>query len=449
MDQHNPVAHIIYQLQSTWAKHTEGKSYKLVRWLIEKENLELFKGFLKLESTPHGSVEETFVIMFTPFSSADDFAYDISKDWLELFHQEMETNTYQIPEWKDFGFFYEQIKDDTLEFDADRNTKFFREMLQSFKIYEGNPDALVVGLLPDRIADEKGYRKWVEKITTLLPHNIALMTVDFEGQEFLKDLFSKNDPEYITIDARQLYDAQSIYRELATQGDPEDPQIAYRTCLFEMGDAAKRNNKKGIYHWGDKALLITQSTGDRIFWASTYLTYAGFLFGLKDTDKIMSLFDTGEKICKPLLEDESTQVQAVGLLAQFYSFKASYYSIIGKPQDALDYFKKQAHLLTDHQQDIMAITAYQNALIVASKHAKDELAAIANDGFSSAYGIEDNQLMGTSFSIIAYYYLEFNEVEPEFKQEIINRLDELFGEGWMDSAKKHLVLADPAYLKQD
>ena len=103
MNEHNPIAVAVSRLQEQWNQSVHGRDYKMVRWLVAKQDADIFKGFLKLESTVHGSLEETFIIMLTPFESPDTYGQQLITDWLEIFGRDQEQNN--LPEWADYAAF--------------------------------------------------------------------------------------------------------------------------------------------------------------------------------------------------------------------------------------------------------------------------------------------------------------------------------------------------------
>lgn len=445
MNEHNPIALAISLLQEKWHHSVKNPDYKLVRWVIEKENIDIFKGFLKLESTPHGSLEQTLIVMFTPFESLYGFARSLAGDWLELFEQEMQQGS--LPPWEDLAVFKEQLT--TLSADANyegQDSVFFAGLLKSFKQYEGKKTKLVVGLMPYGVTDHKHYNQWLRSMLDLLPDGVALMTVDYDGQEHQTRLFDKDHPERMSISAVGLYDAGGIYKQLATAGNPGDPQVVFRTCMFEMGQAAKNGNKPGLYHWGDKALLATQGSGDKLFWASAHIVYAGFLFGFKDTGKIEELIDNGIRICEQFLDDESKKLAAAGLLAQLFGYKAAYLSIQKKYTESIRCFEQQAAILVAHDQAVLSLGAFQNALLVAGKHQRGKVREIAEKGFTVGYPLEDDLLRTSGFPLIAYYYLEYGLADEHLKDRIEKRMGHLYTEEWKRNARKHLAIAPEEYV---
>lgn len=445
MNEHNPVALAISMLQEKWRNAVKDSDYRFVRWVIERENADIFKGFLKLESTPHGSLEETFIILFTPFETPYAFAYALANDWLEIFEHEMQQGT--LPQWDDLADLKEELQ--TLSSDANyqgEDIRFLMKLLKSFKQYEGKKAKLVVGLLPYAVAESKQYVKWLDSVLYQLPNGLMIMTVDYCGHETQERLFGKENPERISLMAKNLFDANKIYRQLATAGNPDDPQVVFRTCMFEMGEAAKNGNKQGVYHWGEKALLATQGSGDKLFWAAAHIVYVGFLFGFKDTEKIEKLIENGNQICEQLLTDENQKNAAAELMAQFYGYKAAYLNILKKYKESIACFEQQAALLIANGQAVLSLGAFQNALLVAARHQSGKVPDIAGKGFAAGYPLADELLRTSGFPVIAYHYLKHSIADDEQRKEIEHRMAYLYTDEWKHNAKKHFAIAPEEYV---
>lgn len=445
MNEHNPIALAISLLQEKWKNSLTNQDYTFLRWVIKKDQLDIFKAFLKLESTPYGSLQETIIVLFTPFESSAGFAYSLANDWLQLFEQEMAQG--KLPVWEDFAALKQEFSNLLPSGNYEgQDLHFLIKVLKSFKKYEGKKEKLMVGLFPNALLNHKDYNQWLQDLLPQLPANMAILMVDFAGKETLTPLFNHHHPERKTIPATELYDAAEIYRQLATYGNPNDSQVVFRTCLFEMGDAAKKGHKNGVYHWGNTALLTAQASGDKLFWASAHIIYAGFLFGFKDTDKIESLINTGLQICQPLLDDPAKKMATVGLLAQFFGYKASYLNILKKHKESIYYFQQQADILVQHDQAVLSIGAYQNALWVAHKHQRSKVAELAAKGFAAGYPLEDEILRTSGFPLIAHYYLQNDLANKDQKEEIEKRLNHLYGPEWKANAKKHLAIAPQEFV---
>ena len=447
MKEHNPIALAISLLQNKWIEATKNKDYNFVRWVLDKKNIDIFKSFLKLESTPYGSLPETFVIIFTPFESDIEFTYSLMNDFLSIFEEENKKGI--IPKWNDFSIFKDELSRVAIEKAKIKeiNSLFIR-MLTSFKTYENKKTKLVLGLLPYAISDFKKYTLWLSEILAILPPTIALMSIDDTNNETQKELFGKHFPQRISVFVDKVYDAGDVYKQIATSGNPDDPQVIFRRYLFEMGEAAQKGNKNKVKEWGEKILITTQESGDKLLWASAFLIYAGFLFSFREITKIEDLLNKGTRICENIFRDEELKPNVIGLLGQFYGYKGAFFNLQKKNKESVEWFEKQGDFMSDNHQFILAISAYQNAILIAQKGFKKELRRIVEKAFKIGYPLEDTLLQTSGFPIIAYNYLKYIEIDKIEKEEIIGRLNELYGENWQKRASKNMNIISEEYLSK-
>ena len=408
-----------------------------------REDIELIKGLFKLESTQHGNLEETFFVFFTGFEGSDVYAYDLASDWLNLYEKEAEKKDYL--KWNDFEYYKDTFSQAERE-NEETNNGLMLQMWESFKKFEGRRSKMIIGILPEAATMPKEFAAWVLKIIPLLPKDIAITIID-DANHSLFDNHSRQNPEaFRSIYVAEIINTKNIYKKLATQGNPNDPQVIFRKCLFEMGEAAKAGNKTELYKWGGEALTVTQKTGDKLFWASAHIVFAGFLFGFKDEEKINALLDKGISIVKPLLHNKEQQAAAVGILGQFFSYKGAFAGICKKHREGISWFEKQGDLLVEHQQVATAIGAYQNAILLALRHNYKELVNhIVQKAFPAGYALEDDWLRSTGFPVIAYHYLDTIK-DTEEKEKIEQRISYLYGDGWKRSARKNLAVASEEYV---
>ncbi len=443
MNNHNAMAVAISSLQDKWQTEINNQDYQLIRWLIKKDGTDIFKGFLKVESSVHGSLEETFIVFFTPFQEEYSHAYFLIKDWLELFAMEVQDKG--LPLWEDHSILKEQWE--LLSPEAhhqEENSYLLAALLQSFKKYSSKNRKLVFGLLPYAVSNEKGYINWIENMLALFPKDVALMITDELGDEKYERLFGKEEKGRITLSAAECYDAQQVYKQLATSGDPNDPNVVFRQYVFAMAESAKEGNERGVDEWGKKALTCTQESGNTLLWASAHILYASFLFGFKSTEKIHQLLDQGMTTASTLLNNPETEMTASGLLAQLYGYKAAYLNMEKKYDQSILWFEKQADLYIQYKQENLSIAAFQNALFVASKHQKSKVSELAEKAFPVGYAQADELLLGSGFPIIAYHYLKF--CKEEEKNDIESRMQHLYGEDWKASAKNNFAIAPEEYV---
>src|SRR6185295_5733161 len=96
--EHNPIAVLVSKIQQKWMQEVHPfKELKLVRWIIRSEQARLYEGFLKLESSPHGSVPEVFVVLLTPFEEKKTFSKKLITHWLDQYKEEIRKSKKENP----------------------------------------------------------------------------------------------------------------------------------------------------------------------------------------------------------------------------------------------------------------------------------------------------------------------------------------------------------------
>jgi hypothetical protein len=430
-NEHNAIAVRINKIQSYWIKLRKLKpNIRLFRWDFHKDDFVLVNGFLKLESSPHGRSDDTFVIFFNDFDSPVHFTHSLIKDWLNTFEKEVKQNPQW--DWSDF----EPLKEEFKTIDSrkyDKLNEFFIKLLVSFKKFEAKKDnLLVIGLIPRNVQNKSELNQWVYDIFQLLPNNIGMLLLDFIGNEVYDDVVSKLKNLTATIKLPDL-NLKGAYKELATKGNPNDPQVIFRQCMLEMGEAVSDGDKKKLDLWGNKMLDITQSSGIRSFWASGHLIYAGFLFQFKESKTIHLLLDKGIKIT----QSEYKQKQdSAGVLLQLYSYKASYYSMCDENEKAIDWFTKQAETAKELEMNEQAVTAYLFALLIAEKSKDKVYNNIVKKAFETGYKLEDEKLKYLNFAFIAYHFINLEQELSDRVVQIEDRMASVFGKEWKKNAHK-------------
>ncbi|WP_422091460.1 hypothetical protein [Tenacibaculum ovolyticum] len=431
-NEHNPIAQRINYLQSFWMQQRPLKpKAQFVRWMVDEQDVPLINGFYKLESSPYGKIDETIVVMLTDFDSEDSFSYQVANDWLTSYKKD--TEKYPELQWAA----YENLQTEFNKIGGDNTlqaTTFFVKLLKQFKNYEGKENNMYIGIHPRKVADYDALCSWICSLIAQLPKNIGLVVVDYKKDAFFEEIFSNEDAFFEKQTLRlKNQDIQGAYTNLMTQGNPNDPQVAFRKCMIKMGEAAGNQEKEELISWGEKGLNITKQTTNLPFWASAHLIYAGYLFGFRDTDRIINLLDKGIRIGQKDPKDKAL----LGVTLQLYSYKAAYYSFINKKEAALEWFIKQATLANENDEKLVMITAYKNALLLAEQSrmmsAVEDTIPIA---FKRGYAIDDELLKTTEFAYIASHYVNTLREEKEtieIKKEltVINtRLSFLFGDTW-------------------
>ena len=443
-NEHNPIAVRISKIAKLWTNTRKSKpKAKIFQLICNQEDFILVSGFIQIEASEHGKSMDSFLMFSVDFENENQFLYDFINEWLTSFERDLEK--YPSWNWEDF----EKLKGNFRLLpnnDSNALKEFLIELLISFKKFEAKKENLIViGLVPKKVSDYQKFNAFLKKTIELIPDDYGILTIDFKGKEKHTELVSDLD----LLGAQMVIPDQNMagsYKELATQGNPNNPQVKFRKCLFEIGESAAKNDREKVHYWGKQMLDVTQSTGDRSFWASAHLIYAGFLFQFKDDNNILKLLDKGIRIAEA---EYKNNPQLAGTLIQLYSYKASYYSISGKTDEAIQNFLKQSEIAEEAEMIEQMILAHIYALLIIKNDNNNLYKKIINKSFQKGYDLSDELLKVINFAFITDKYLDLNnEIMISEKYQIEDRMKSIYGNNWREYGKKISSSMKPVYENQ-
>lgn len=425
--EHNPVAIRISKLQKIWAEATEKvPGYNLARWVIHNEDVDFLNGFLKLESTSHGNVDDIFVVLFTPFGSKETFAKMLISDWLDMYKQGLEEEP-QPNAWN-FDTYREKLNNLS---QGDVGASLLIEMLHDFSKYaSGETRALVVTLIPRSISENDAYAKWISAFIGRndFAYSVKFAIVDYAEHNYFESVNTIDNRKVITVAPPNL-DMRGAVNELAAMGNPNDPQVQFRTCMMKMGEATGNNKRQELDYWGLKLIDAGQRSGDQSMFASAHLIYGGFLMHFPAREETQQMLQKAEAIAKRAVQQDANHII---ILIQIYGYMGALASMHNEHMEALGYFIKQANLSKEHNQLANAISAYKTIIYLCHTHgfAAEYLEHLQN-GYLLGLELTDDDLSVTDYSFIAYHYIDaYHYKLPDETAALRQRMENLFGVNW-------------------
>lgn len=428
-NRHNPIAITIGNLQQDWLELTAAQpGYRLFRWSVKPEESVLVTGLLKLESTPDGGLPELFVTMFTPFRTKDTFARSLISEWTGMWENDASARASGI-EW-DIVSFRENagnLKED------DSGIALLAEMLQNFRevcCHEGQP--LVLAFVPRSIADFRAFNEWILQLLDKTLPDIKLAVIDHLGENHMLPMCKALKDRAVSREYSSLGLSEAI-RKIATSGDPNDPEIQFRTCVFEMSNGVVSKNPQHIIKWGEKAAKVALGSGSKTFLGSAYLIYAGFLLQLKD-DRADPITDKGISVIRPLYEQKNKD--CVYILIQLYALKTAFCSINGRKSQATEWAAGQARIAVSNGMGELSIVLCRVAAQMAKKSWDDDLYyEMARTGYHAGDNLEDEALKNSEIGVLAFSYMKELTAtgQPGKAEEIDKRMSRISGAGWKNN----------------
>lgn len=438
--EHNPIAQLISQLQYKWNSDvTPYPNLKLVRWLIIPEQARLYEGFLKLESTPHGSLPDMVIVLLTQFTDKKLHSEHLCKDWINAYKKDKKTLKAISEEHTNFKWDIASFEDKSIN--TTNHNELLIEMLQTFQ--EALPDknrALTLALFPYSVESAKEYASWINTLLTLgLPENVRFMIFDYADERYFDTLLKAHEESAKTL-AIPL-DLDGAISKIASSGDTNKPDVVFRQCMLKMSKAVTNSNLTNLHKWGKKGLEATQRSGNKTLYGTAHLVYAGMLFNFKEYEAIDDLLQKGLAISKQGLKMGDDACKPI--LIQFYGFQASSKQLQKKKEDAANLFCKQADTALEHGFSQQPLTAWWMASSVIKKKDKQKFKEIVSKAYDYGNKQEKETLQSTCMSFIAadYYTILDNDDKKEDCIKVDDFMKEIDGEDWRDqieSRKKEM-----------
>jgi hypothetical protein len=429
-NEHSPIARCLERMQSKWqAAVTTNPDYRLACWRIAPDEAALLNGFCKLESSRHGGLPEIFVVMLTPFENYATFSLRLLSDLLDAWEGDAQAGP---PAELGSTLAYWRAQ---LAADAPAEALLV-ELLTTVYQYCGSPrQPLVLGLLPRQVSNFADYNRWLVAVATALPVGVKLMVVDHLGQDYLQPACDRLKGNSLRIDCGDLGVAEAL-QGLATGGDPQQPDVVFRQCLFGMGTAAAAKNRAQLESWGEKALLAAQRSGQLTLMATARAVYAGFLMHFRAGDRIRALLNEGIGLAQTAVA--AGEAAGVPVLGQLYGYQSAWHSMGAEWGQAAQWMSKQARLALAHEQWLPAVTACRMAASLYQKNGNDvpfrEYTAL---GYQAGLELDEASLLSSEYGLLArdYHQHLLRQERTAEAREVDQRLQSLYGAGWQQALK--------------
>ncbi|WP_343671927.1 hypothetical protein [Chitinophaga sp.] len=427
MNEHNPIAQLVLKIQQAWIEKVSNKpALKFVRVLIKPEESRVYEGFCKLESTAHGRLPEVFVTQLTAFEDPDTFSTALIKDWLAEYDKSDAIIAQADFKWDAQPFRTGILTDELL-----------LEMLGSFQ--HALSRDLVLALIPRQVSHTQHLKNWISNLLKQgIPAGVKIMLIDHVGNEQFT-IADKQFPGMIC----NLYvpiDLPEAIQKLAGRGDPNNPEIMLRKCVFEMGAALKDKDVKRLHKWGQQALDCTQRSGNKGLFATAHIMYAGLLFHFKREPQIPQLLERGLRIAKQgMLQKDPA---CLPLVVQFYGYQAAYAQIRRRFSEAIPLYIQQAEFAEQQNLQTAALNAWYQAAELCRRKDAGRYYDVLEKGYKAGIHLSDDEISASIYIYILrdYYNYAFSNKQTNVVNEIDAKMGRLFGAEWkadVDNTRKN------------
>lgn len=425
MNEHNPIAQLVLKIQQAWMEKVSGNpNLHFVRALIKPEESRVYEGFCKLESSQHGRLPEVFVTQLTGFEDSDTFSGALMKDWLA----EYDKST-SIIEQANFKWDPQPWRSNNLQ----QQDSALLSMLNSFRTALSRD--LVLALIPRQVSNTLHLKNWITNLLKKgIPTGVKIMLIDHVGNE----QFTIADKQFPGMICNLLVpmNLSAAIQKLAGQGDPNNPEIMLRKCVFEMGNALKDKDLKRLHKWGQQALDCTQRSGNKGLFATAHIMYAGLLFHFKREPQIPQLLDRGLRIAKQgMLQKDPA---CLPLVIQFYGYQAAYAQIRRRFSEAIPLYIQQAEFAEQQQMQTAALNAWYHAAELCRRKDASRYYDVLEKGYKAGLHLSDDEISASIYIYILrdYYNYAFSNKQTDFVHDIDTKMNRLFGPEWKADVDK-------------
>lgn len=440
-NEHNPIAIRISNIQDLWIENREKFPDARIYCLVcEPSDYQLVEGFIRLEASEHGRTSDIIVGFKADYDGQTDFYKFLVKEWIRSFAADAEKN----PDWnwKDFSSFQSEAASiDSLSREELEN--LYIRLVTSFKEFIGDDNLLGITLFISRIGDAVSLNETIQSIAQRLPAGIALILIDYKKREVYETLLSEMKDRICLIDIPNQNIA-GAYKEIATQGNPQDPNVKYRKCLFELGEAASKGNRDEAKKIGHELIKLSREIGGTAFMASSYLIFGGFMIRFhQEAGFCHDLFDKGIALVLPKYHEERDCAQ---ILLQLYNYKGTVDSYNKDIGSAIKQFMTAVKTAKELNMRTETVNEYNYALLMALKKDRLTYEPILNEAFEYGYSFSDEELRIINLSFIASTYLDKTYgLDSSQRDEIEKRMSGLYGDDWQLSTRELAAKLEAEY----
>ena len=425
----NPITYRIEKMRKNWVENVCDAT-QIVRWVLLKDEVRMFKAFSLLEASDHGQIPDLFLNFDSSFSTEEQYGHDLLSSWLEIWNSEDARKEVEyadvIPDWDDTPYRDAPIKD---------SEKTFLEAMSSFATSIDPKQQLVLGIMPTGYLGEPGFVEWVLTCLEIMPENLKFMVYDLADSPKLHQI--PMDFKVTTLVANLTMSEAT--KEIIRQGDLNDPAVGVNLCILNISEAASDNNEDDIHHWGKEGIEIAEKTGLKSIVATVYLAYGSAFYQLKKFKEALRLYESAEEQAIGGKEEEDIAIPAI--LLQTYSFQAATYLYTKKYDKAREFYLMASEESLKQKNMAMYMEAQRMASIMSEKLNDEEKAfTLISETYEECKPHDKLNLKFTSMLLICIRYHEFafERKNKELLKEIDEFATEIWGDEWKDISQKEV-----------
>ncbi len=248
----NPIAARIDRLGDQWTIFVRDANARVLRWVVDEDELPLLEGFFIRESNADASkTPDIFWTSEAPFRDATRHGVDLRTELVATVdgaRAEL-AESGAPPSWRP-----------PPAVPTATDIEVWLATLKSFR--DAHPGVEVVGvcLRPSAVADPAQYLEWLRRLARAAPLDVRFVVIDGAWAPAL-DALAAAEPARVRTQRASL-DVPGALAELAASGGQLDmPGGRFRHAYVRMSGAAKAGDSAAVDALGAEALAVSEAQG--------------------------------------------------------------------------------------------------------------------------------------------------------------------------------------------
>jgi hypothetical protein len=246
----NPIADRLDRLHDQWTLCARDPGARLLRWVLDEDEIALVEGFVIRESDADASqTPDIFWISETPFRDPSRHGIDL-REGLRATYDE------QRAALADAGVAPLWTCPPIVPQSSD--VEVWLETLATFRVAHPGTEILAVWLRPSTIANPTAYVAWLQRLVQAAPVRLRFLVTDSSVAPVL-DALRAAEPVRVRTQRAGLDVAGALEELSSAAGSLDTPGGQYRHLYVQMSGAVKTNEMARIERLGAKALAIAEA----------------------------------------------------------------------------------------------------------------------------------------------------------------------------------------------
>lgn len=400
-------------------------------WVCAAADWRMAEALVEVENSDAGEVPDLFVDLRTPFATPEQYGQDLLRDFATAFD---ESRNDLVGEEIEAGWALPDASPITGELST--SAGLLRACASFRAFYDDLVEELVLVLLPERIADPSGWRRWVHHLAySPASDGIRFLILDPARAPLLEGFGT--DPGGPVVREHVDLDMATAFEELTQGGDPGLPGVPFRRQFVSLANAVRAGDLEGARSSARVCLAIATEHG---WWDQavvTSMSLAGMLLSQGRPGEAIEGYRTAQRYAVRIDSrgDGAVPGKSLGpsLLAQAHMGEASVHLSEERPLEAAHLYRETALLKGIDDDAVLRLENWRMA--AACFEASGDVAESWTCGWRAldvGAELEPDERASSTLSYVGAGLLKLcrSPEHESHRDRVDERMTVLLGDGW-------------------